>query len=92
MVGLERMATGSVVSALPYRATQVYYHNSFQQVKYLQLHIFMAILKRFRKLRYRKKHETADGRKYCVFYGTFLRDNALVIVYGKYVMFKIERA
>ena len=49
----------------------------------------MDILKRFRKLIYREhKKNVTEGE----FSGTFYKNNALVIAYGKYVVFKIERA
>ena len=35
-----------------------------QPVKYLQLHIFMDILKRFRKLIYQENQNTGHGCKY----------------------------
>ena len=52
----------------------------------------MDILKRFRKLIYREhtNKNVTEGNIF-QFSGTFYKNNALVIAYGKYVVFKIER-
>ena len=52
----------------------------------------MDILKRFRKLIYREQNKNVTEGNIFQFSGTFYKNNALVIAYGKYVVFKIERA
>ena len=52
----------------------------------------MDILKRFRKLIYRENKKIVMEGNIFEFSGTFYKNNALAIAYGKYVVFKIERA
>ena len=50
----------------------------------------MDILKRFRKLICREHKKKCHKGNIFEFSGTFYKNNALVIAYGKYVVFKIE--
>ena len=52
----------------------------------------MDILKRFRKLIYREHKKNVTEGNIFQFSVTFHKNNALVIAFGKYVLFKIERA
>ena len=52
----------------------------------------MDILKRFLRLIYRNIKKIVTEGNIFEFSATFYKNNALVIAYGKYVVFKIERA